>query len=359
MGQVKMKNRSVILHCINKAGAISRKDIAEQTGLTAAAVTLICNDFIESGLLVEGESVKKAAGTGAGRRKVLVSLDYKLEYFFAIAIESDKTVIAITDMQGHLIQKTSIATAKNIRPEEFLSEVAAQAKKLSESCDKTISSKIKHGAVSIPGIVNKKKGNSIAAYGIWNEEVPVCKILKEKLNVKFAIENNVTAFANAEQIYGTGREQENVMIIKWGPGVGAATFVDNDMHLTQAGRSAEIGHFIVDPNGKQCVCGRRGCLETFVSAEALSKMSKEDAFKAIDMFAVTIVNILTVLQPDRIILYGKLAQNEEYRIRLQDSCKKLAVDYDEKTVRYTKLTDCEEFIGPAAVAMESFVFQGK
>ena len=281
MGQVKLQNRSLILHCINRAEAISRKDVSDQTGLTAAAVTLICNDLISSGLLFEGDTVKKAAGTGAGRRKILVSINYKSNYFVALAIESGKTIIAITDMQGELQKKEILPAAKNEKsPEEFLSVVSSAIKRMVDECPSEIKGKIHFGAVSIPGIVDSEKGLSIAAYGIWDNEVEVCKILEEKTGIRFAIENNVSSFARAEQIFDTGKYKENALVIKWGPGVGAANFIENQIFTGFKGRSAEIGHFIVDPNGEKCVCGQHGCLETFVSAKALKDKGPEEAEKA-------------------------------------------------------------------------------
>ena len=184
MELVKIQNRSVILHCINDAGSISRKDIAERTGLTAAAVTLICNEFIRDKLIIEGESVKKEIGSGAGRRKVLISIDYKSNYFVAISIETDRTVIAITDMQGNPSKIEKIKTNKDCSPEEFLNQISECTKKLISECPNEVREKISIGAVSIPGIVDSENGKSIQAYGIWNDEVDVCDILKEKTGIE-------------------------------------------------------------------------------------------------------------------------------------------------------------------------------
>ena len=358
MELVKIQNRSVILHCINDAGSISRKDIAERTGLTAAAVTLICNEFIRDKLIIEGESVKKEIGSGAGRRKVLISIDYKSNYFVAISIETDRTVIAITDMQGNPSKIEKIKTNKDCSPEEFLNQISECTKKLISECPNEVREKISIGAVSIPGIVDSENGKSIQAYGIWNDEVDVCDILKEKTGIPFVIENNVIAFARAEQVFATGKYKENVLVIKWGPGVGAANFIENQIYTGFRGRSAELGHFIVDPNGEQCVCGQRGCLETFVSAKALSEKNEKETEEAIDKFAITIANLARVLTPDRVILYGELAKDEKYQNMLKESAKKYYRNYTDKKMRYTKLENCEDFIGPVSVAID-VIFQGK
>ena len=359
MGQVKKQNRSLILQCINNAGTISRKDVAEQTGLTPAAVTLICNELIQEGLLVEGDTVKKAAGTGAGRRKVLISINYKSHYFVALAIELDKAIIAITDMQGNPLKKETLHFSDEKKDsEKLLSKISDEIKKQIQDCPKEIIEKIHYGAVSIPGIVNNKKGTSVAAYGIWEKEVNVCSILAEKTGLKFTIENNVTAFTRAEQIFGTGKYKENLLVIKWGPGLGAANSVENQIFTGFIGRSAEIGHFIVDPNGEKCVCGQTGCLETLVSSKALKNKNEDYEKKAIEMFGITLANLLKVISPDRIILYGELAQNERYLKFLKASIQKYNKYYDDHRVRYTRLASEEDYIGPVSVALDEFIFLG-
>lgn len=352
MVQVKKQNCATILHCINKANAISRKDIALQTGLTAAAITLICNDLIQQGLLVEGEFVKKEAGSGAGRRKILVSIDYKAKYLVAIAIEFDGTTIAITDMKGSLVKKTHLQTEWYTTPIDFLDKIASCAKEMIASCSKVIKQKICFCGVSVPGLVDTEKGISLKAYGIWNEQVEVKKIMSEKLGMPVSVDNNVKCFAKSEMLYGFGKDADYVLFIKWGPGIGAASFHGN------IGTSAELGHIIVEKNGKPCRCGKRGCLETLVSEAAFSNKTDDEKTKAIGMLAVTIVNLQTILNPDKIIIFGKLARDDKNFEKLLDFYKKYTLGSDRRDISYTKFSDCEDYIGAVAQAAETFIFYG-
>ena len=66
--------------------------------------------------------------------------------------------------------------------------------------------------VGITGLVDKATGSSIKAYGIWDEPVPIAKILGQHFTVPVYVENNVNAFAVAELLYGTGKEHDNLMV---------------------------------------------------------------------------------------------------------------------------------------------------
>lgn len=110
------------------------------------------------------------------------------------------------------------------------------------------------------------------AFGVWKEKTEIGKILTEELGLPVLLQNNVDAFAQAELLYGVGRTKSNLLIIKWGPGVGGTVVINDQIYEGRRGRSAEIGHYIVDPHGERCGCGRRECLETVVSYKALQKI---------------------------------------------------------------------------------------
>ena len=68
----------------------------------------------------------------------------------------------------------------------------------------------------------------------------------------------MNAFAMAELLYGMGREYDNLLIIKWGPGVGSAIVIDDQLYEGRHGKAAELGHYIVERDGRLCGCGRQG-----------------------------------------------------------------------------------------------------
>lgn len=372
METVRKSNRSAIIKFINDNGPVSRKDLAEVIGLTPAAVTQICTELLREEILIE--SGTNAKSQGAGRKKILLDINYDVAYVFAINIEPEYTVIALSNLQGKQIDLKKCRTKGGENPKDFLEEVAQVCIAMKEE-HKNIAKKITAVGVGITGLVDQIQGVSSKAYGIWEEQVNVSQILSEALGLPVLVENNVNALAVAELIYGTGREHDNIMVIKWGPGVGCAIIIDQQVYEGRHNKAAELGHFIVEPNGAQCSCGRKGCLETKISYQALNKIRpfhesglgvayeeakrehREKAFDdAIDIFARSIVNSATIMAPNRIVLTGELFQSRVIREKLIQSCGSYDASWGEGRVVYSELWDRENFIGPVAICTKHLLF---
>lgn len=353
MERVKIENRSLILKCINNNGPISRKDIARITGLTAASVTQITTGLISEGALIELGSISESQGT-AGRKKVLLDLNQNYGYVLAINIESELTTVAICDVKGNILDNgaliSSFDTDKKAEPENFLGDVIKKAGSLVEELSAGKRDLIKCVSIGIPGIVDKKRGSSVHAYGIWEHEVELKSVFEKAFNLPVLVENNVDALATAEIIYGYGKTFDSLLVIKWGPGIGSTIVIDNKVYEGRHGKTAELGHVIVEKNGRKCSCGKRGCLETLLSAEAFSKIeSKEKRDYSIDLFARSIVNTCSIIAPNRIILSGPLFADSKLRQKLISYCSEYDPSYNENRILYTSLSGKENYIGPVAV----------
>ncbi len=372
METVRKRNRSTILKFINDCGPVSRKDLADVTGLTPAAVTQICTELLKEGILVE--TGMNAKSQGAGRKKVLLNVNYDVSYVFAVNIEPEYTVIALSNLGGKMIALEQCKTETVVSPEIFLQQIAEVCQKM-RADDPKVSKRIVAVGVGITGIVDQKNGISKKAYGIWNKEVAVGEILSKALALPVYIENNVNAFAMAELFYGTGRQHENLMVIKWGPGVGCAMIIDQEVYEGRHNKAAELGHFIVDQDGERCSCGRRGCLETKISYQALNRIlpfeqkkfgeayvqakkdKKAQGFdEAIDIFARSIVNSATIMAPNRIIITGSLFLDKEIRDALIQACGSYDASWKDNRVLYSELSDRESYIGPVAICAKQILF---
>ena len=365
MIQVKKQNRASIFNCINQCGPVSRKDIAQITGLTPAAVTLICNELIQQGLLQELGT--DTVSTGAGRKKILLNINYDRYHIITVNINSSSTFLSISNMRGESLEQIVVPTDRDAEPEAFLVYVAGLCREMKGHFPE-LAKKLAGVSVAVPGVVDRENGLSVHAYGIWYRQVAVCDILKSELGLPVYIENNVNAFAMAELLYGYGRDYNNLLIIKWGPGVGSTIIIDSQLYEGRHGKTAELGHFIVDRDGELCSCGRRGCLETKVSYRALSRVVPfmENEFghayhkaeeegesgvfdESIDLFARTIVNSMTILAPNRVVLYGSLFRDRIIRERLIEACERYDSRYNAGRILYSTLVDRESIIGPVAV----------
>lgn len=395
LGNVKLSNRSAILKLLNDQGAMSRKDIAMTLGLTPATVTLICTELISAGVLCEMGELEEQKR--AGRKKVLVGINYQYRYVLSISIEAAVTCVAISDLKGHCLGQRTLLTDGAKEPEEFLKSVVDEGKAL--MWEQGIGRDMVLGVgVSVPGPVKRRSGVSQAAYRIWSEPVPIGDILRKYMEYPVIVENNVKAFAEAELIYGNGREQENMLFIKWGPGVGSAIIIDNRIYDGQNSKTAEIGHYIVEKNGKLCRCGRKGCLETKVATHPIAERVREacsaetmpklyemvegdvERIQArnieqwvtaddpglwmilgdiIEEMGRTVVNTITLLAPDKVIIYGEMFELPFFEKMFLEVCRTYDPSYRADYIVNTKLSDRIEYIGPLAVVVnELFLLLG-
>ncbi|MCI5872860.1 MAG: ROK family transcriptional regulator [Clostridiales bacterium] len=365
MDTVKRSNRSSILRLINNEGPISKKDIAVRLSLTPAAVTQICSEFMESGLLVE-RGVGDEEVIRAGRKKVLIDIAPEYCYLYGINIEPEYTRMAICNLKGEALACTEMKTRRGEAPESFLMDVGAACETLRRDC-KIAKEKLAGAGVGITGIVDKQKAQSLHAYGIWEKPVEVGTILENCLQLPVRLENNVNAFAEAELIFGMGRQYDDLLLVKWGPGVGSSVIIDNRIYEGTCGKAAELGHFIVDKDGALCSCGRHGCLETKVAVAALQRelpgfpeyIEDERAVpltEAVDLLARSIVNAATILAPEKIVLYGSVLHNERIYRMLKCACEHYDEAFVGERICCSTLAKMEGYIGPVAYFINEQIF---
>lgn len=392
LGNVKNSNRSAILKLLNDRGAMSRKDIATALGLTPATVTLICADLLSAGILCEKGELEEEKR--AGRKKVLIDINYQYRYVLSISIEASDTCVAVCDLGGRCLGMRRLPTDEGREPEQFLEWVASEGKAL--MWEHGIAKEQVLGVgVSVPGLVESGEGVSLHALRIWNGPVAVGECLRRCLDYPVVVENNIKAFAEAEQIFGCGREQEEILVVKWGPGVGAAVINHNQLTDSCKARLAEIGHCVVEDQGKLCRCGRHGCLETRVAIHPIAERVQEAFFEekmpelarlvdgdpgriqarnirewakakdealweilnqVIGELARVAVNAITILAPRKVILYGEVFELSQVREQFLKRCEEYDPSYGNGFIAESDLSDRIEYIGPLAVAVNELFF---
>lgn len=392
---VKNQNRAAILKLLNDHGPMSRKDISARLGLTPASVTTLCGEMLEQDILFELGEVQRE-DKRAGRRKILLNTNYTFRYVLSISIETPTTCVTLCDLHGeHRVTRT-LPTDTEVAPEAFLKRIANVGKAL--LWENNIGREQLLGAgVSVPGPVDREKGISTHAYRIWDRPVEVTSLLTEALECTVLLENNVKAFARAELTYGLGRTRENLLLLKWGPGVGSAIIAQGRIYESGIYKSAEIGHVRVEPQGRLCRCGRHGCLETKVASHPIARHIRQvcspettpqlwaavggdpekitvhnlDVLTAleepvmwqaleedIETLADVVGAMLTMLTPDQLILYGSMFKLPHFLEKFIQACKRYDPAYDENYIRVSALDEKIAYIGPLAVVTNELFYQG-
>lgn len=108
-----------------------------------------------------------------------------------------------------------------------------------------------------------------------NGVVPLAKLFSEKLGIPVALTNDANAAAIGEMAYGVARGMKNFIVITLGTGVGSGIVVNGQLVYGSDGFAGELGHVVVKENGRDCGCGRKGCLETYCSATGVARSARE------------------------------------------------------------------------------------
>lgn len=395
MATVKLQNRQSILNILRNHGATSRADIAKLLNLTPAAITIIVNEMVKEGIIKEVGQLEEE-DKRSGRKKMLIDINYDCKYVIGINIESDYINIGVSNIkcETKIFKRFPIGEVR--APEEFFESIASFCMNMLWK-ENILKEDILGVGVGIIGHVEDQKGISKQAFGLWNKSVPVKKILEDYLGIPVVVGNNVRTLALGELDYNTRENMENMMFVKYGPGIGAALINNNEIYNGSNNSPGEIGHAIVDYNGKQCSCGRRGCLETMVSqkalieavapsfskdttpilyelaegdmenlslrliaksAEAGGEFERELFSKALYYTAIAIGNAVSLYDPDRVIFFGEVFKYSFVVNKLKEHLSSLFVDIDwDRRVDLSVLNNKSNFIGAVALALREFFYK--
>ncbi len=122
--------------------------------------------------------------------------------------------------------------------------------------------------IGVPGVTTSK-GNVIIAPNLHWRNVPFKRILEERIRLHVEIDNDASVAAMGEAHLGAGRGRESLFLITLGTGIGGGLVLDGDIHHGASFAAGEIGHMCIDPDGPDCGCGKKGCLEVFSSGPAM------------------------------------------------------------------------------------------
>lgn len=105
----------------------------------------------------------------------------------------------------------------------------------------------------------------------WGPSVNLAGLFRDDFSLPVAITNDANAAAIGEMEFGAAQGMRHFIVITLGTGVGSGIIVNGELLYGSDGYAGEIGHTVVDPSGRQCACGKRGCLETYASAVGLCR----------------------------------------------------------------------------------------
>ena len=183
--------------------------------------------------------------------------------FSSIKKTKKSTVRTIYDIK---IKKTK----KDKGPKNIIKKMLEGIDELLEESGKTLDD-ISSIGVGAAGQIDRQNGILIAAANLDCYDLNIKGILSEKFNIPVFVGNDVEIAAIGEQKFGAGKGCDDFVCVFVGTGVGSAIIKDGKIITGATGTAGEIGHIIVDLNGRQCSCGAHGCLEAYASRSAIER----------------------------------------------------------------------------------------
>ncbi len=171
--------------------------------------------------------------------------------------------------------KKSLPTGATRPAEEIVADIASLCRAVCEDAGIALSD-IAGIGIATPGIANHDDGVVEYANNLPFHKFPIAKLLSEQTGVeKVKIENDANAAAWGEAVAGAAKGTKNSVMITLGTGVGGGIIIDNKVFSGFNYAGGELGHIVIEVDGAPCSCGRKGCWESYSSATALIRMTKE------------------------------------------------------------------------------------
>ena len=238
---VKSSNRSTILMLLYCRGAMSRKELANITGLTPAAVSLLIGEMIEQNIVAEIR--EQAAGKKVGRREIMVDILRPTHVCIGVSLSvKNESQICLMDFRGQILMARDLLFDPCETGEELADLLVAELAEYKSFCEQHNLVLVGLG-VSLRGIVNSVEGVWIDTYGVVAQKnVKLRDLLRERLRIPVVIEDNVRAMAGAEVLLSGGETSGEILFVKYGPGLGAAVCIQNEVYNGANFKAAELGH---------------------------------------------------------------------------------------------------------------------
>lgn len=267
-------------------------------------------------------------------------------YAIGMDIGGTNSVFGIVDADAHILKSGSVKTQSYSDFNDYVDAIVGGLKPLIDEVGGI--DKIKGFGIGAPN-GNYYNGTIEFAPNLpWKGIIPLAKTFSERLGIPVTVTNDANAAAIGEMTYGAARGMKDFIEITLGTGVGSGIVINGQLVYGHDGFAGELGHVIVEKDGRPCGCGRKGCLEAYCSATGVARTAKErlaqsdapsllrniegditskDVYDAavqgdaiaLDIFQFTgrllgeaLANFVAFSAPEAIILFGGLTKSGDY-----------------------------------------------
>jgi len=268
---LRRRHRRVVLQSLYVDGRMSRLEMSQRSGLSAATVTNVVADLFAEGIVFEAGSEESEGG----RPRTILAINPEYGYFVGVDVGETHVCIEIFDLtlrSLHTVRRP-LPPADN-RPSSVVGHIVAGVDAV--LADATIpADKVVGIGVGVPGVV-ERAGSVLVHAPSWGwRAVPLLAMLNERITVPITLDNGAKAMAQAELWFGAGRGVEDLAVVLMGTGIGAGIITQGALYRGATNGAGEWGHTTLALDGRPCRCGSHGCLEAYAGAAGIMASLRE------------------------------------------------------------------------------------
>lgn len=301
-----------------------------------------------------------------------------MKYYIGIDLGGTNIAAGVVNENHEIIASASVKTESTRGADPIIADMARVAKEAAEKANISMDD-IEWVGVGAPGTCIKSTGVIEYSNNLDWYNVPLVEKLSGLLNKKVFIENDANAAAYGEYVAGSAKDVDISVMVTLGTGVGGGVIINNSIYSGFNDAGAELGHIVIEMNGRPCTCGRKGCFEAYSSATGLiittkqamendksslmweicggdiNKVNGKTSFDAmrkgdktgkavvekyIDELACGITNVINIFQPDLLCIGGGISHEGDNLLKPLTE-KVYDEVYTKRGIRNTKIVRAE------------------
>jgi len=274
-------------------------------------------------------------------------------YYVGVDLGGTNIAVGLVGKDGKIIYKDSVPTNAQRPYTEIIKDMAQLVLEVIKGAGVSIDEVEKIG-IGSPGTPNCKDGILVFSGNLNFRNVPIKEEMQKYINLPVYLDNDANCAALAEGVAGSAKDTKHSVTITLGTGIGGGIIIDGKIYSGFNFAGAEIGHMVMNCEGEQCTCGRKGCWETYASATALirqtakaaeenpnsmineliegdfSKINAKTAFDAarqgdeigkkvveqyIKYIAEGLINVINIFMPEVVVIGGGVCKEGEYLLK--------------------------------------------
>ncbi len=293
-------NKRIVLDLIRKRGPIARTAIAEHVGLTVQTVSSIVRELEDDGLLVSQR--KKPTGRGVPPSMLAVNPDGGFAIGLHLAPDAVRT--ALINMHGDVISRLH-QSLDGTEPDAVFAIIGDLVGRLAKE---RRGFRLLGAGLAMPGPFGVQSMSFVGGTTMagW-QDIDIVGRMSEATGLPSFVETDMAAAALGEQLYGWGTVLNDYYYLFFGLGLGGAMVHEGHALRGNWGNAGELGHLTAIPGGEACPCGNKGCLERYVSLDALRRSGLPErvwAEQAFPVLSQAMRSVENLFDPETIVIGG-------------------------------------------------------